>query len=148
MTTPPTSGPERLRADRGLRAKTILNSYAPLFWFRHPLERHPRFGYLQIAHLGWRFAEPHAEFMPIFEAAARDAPRHVDWEFKGMRNWLILPTRLTEETRRNGDNFIHAQATVREDQEYCLAAARDMELILRRLAAASPNPGLLGGVTA
>ncbi|WP_042801420.1 hypothetical protein [Streptomyces sp. C] len=125
-----------------------MNSYAPLFWFRHPLERHPRFGYLQIAHLGWRFADPRDEFMPVFEAAAREAPRHVDWVFKAARNWLILPTRLTEETRRNGGNFSHAQATVREDQEYCLAAAQDMELILRRLAAASPNPGLLGEMTA
>ncbi|MEW2136908.1 hypothetical protein AB0892_09965 [Streptomyces sp. NPDC005409] len=94
---------------------------------------------MQIAHLGWRFAEPHDEFRPLFEAVVRDAPRHVAWEFKAAKNWLILPVRLSEESRRNGDRFGEAQTTVTEDQDFCVAASKDMDLILRALEDAAPK---------
>ncbi|MFE3765169.1 hypothetical protein ACFXPI_25805 [Streptomyces sp. NPDC059104] len=102
-----------------------------------PVERH-EFGYLQVAHLGWRFIDPHDEFRPVFEEAVRNAPRHLDWRFKVKRNWLILPVRLTEETARCGDNFSEAQSRLLADQDFCLATSADMELILQALDAAAP----------
>ncbi|MFE2155687.1 hypothetical protein ACFXAO_37280 [Streptomyces lavendulae] len=115
----------------------ILRRFAPLAWFRSPVERH-EFGYRQVAHLGWRFIDPHDEFRPVFEEAVRDAPRQLDWQFKVKRNWLILPVRLTEETARCGDNFSHAEYRLFADQEFCLATSTDMELILQALDAAAP----------
>ncbi|MEU2833616.1 hypothetical protein ABZ667_34030 [Streptomyces lavendulae] len=93
---------------------------------------------MQVSHLGWRFVEPHDEFRPVFEEAVRDAPRNVDWQFKVKRNWLILPVRLTEETARCGDDFGAGKSRLLEDQEFCLAALADMELILQALEAAAP----------
>ncbi|GAA3378471.1 hypothetical protein [Streptomyces racemochromogenes] len=130
---------ETFQSGRSLRAKGILERFAPLSWFRHPLERHPRLGHLQITHLGWRFADPHEEFIPTFEAATRYAPRRVSWEFKAVKNWLILPTRLAEETQRNGDDFSHAQMEVTKDQDFCLAASQDMDLILQALDDGAPH---------
>lgn len=124
-------------ADRTRRALEILRRFAPLAWFRSPVERH-EFGYMQVAHLGWRFIDPHDEFRPVFEGAVRDAPRHLDWRFKVKRNWLILPVRLTEETERCGDNFSQAEYRLFADQEFCLATSADMELILQALDAVAP----------
>ncbi|WP_405830587.1 hypothetical protein [Streptomyces sp. NBC_00105] len=121
-----------------LRAHAALSRFAPLFWFRSPVERHPRLGHVQIAHLGWRFAEPHDEFKAVFEAVARDAPRHVEWRFKAAKNWLIRPVRLAEESARNGDDFGEAQVTVTKDQDFCLLAAKDMDLILQAIEDAAP----------
>ncbi|MFF3678940.1 hypothetical protein ACFYYS_33845 [Streptomyces sp. NPDC002120] len=126
----PGQGP---RTPNDFRARDALNGFAPLSWFRSPLERHPRLGHVQIAHLGWRFAEPHDEFKPVFEAVVRDAPRHVEWQFAAAKNWLILPTRLVEETIRNSDDFSAAQATITKDQDFCIAAAKDMDLILQAI---------------
>ncbi|ATZ25261.1 hypothetical protein ACFZBM_37300 [Streptomyces lavendulae] len=123
--------------DRTRYALTILRRFAPLAWYRSPVERH-EFGYLQVAHLGWRFTEPHDEFRPVFEETVRDAPLLLDWRFEVKRNWLILPVRLTEETARCGDNFSEAQSRLLEDQEFCLATSAGLELILQALDAAAP----------
>ncbi|MGJ0154587.1 hypothetical protein ACR3S4_14675 [Streptomyces sp. CH8.1] len=123
---------------RSALAREILGRFAPLSWFRSQPEHHPRLGHVQIAHLGWRFSEPHDECKPVFEAVVRDAPRHVEWEFRAAKNWLILPARLSEESRRNGDHFSEALAAVTEDQEFCILASKDMDLILRELDAVAP----------
>lgn len=68
----------------------------------------------------------------------RNAPRHVDWQFKVKRNWLILPVRLIEETAQSGNNFSEAECKLFADQDFCLAASADMELILQALEAAAP----------
>ncbi|MFE6841265.1 hypothetical protein [Streptomyces sp. NPDC057686] len=116
------------------RAREILGRFAPLSWFRAPLRTHPKFRYTQIAHLGWRFSDPHEELKPVFEAAVRDSPRNAEWVFKAQRNWLILPTRLLQETASCGGDFGLAQQTLTQnDQEFCIAASEDMELILNSL---------------
>ncbi|MEU8462777.1 hypothetical protein [Streptomyces sp. NPDC029003] len=124
--------------DRKPDAMAVLSRFAPLAWYRSSLERHPRLGYVQVANLGWRFIEPHDEFMQVFENVTRDAPQHLDWQFKVKRNWLILPARLSEESARCGDNFIAAKVSLMRDQEFCIAASKDMWLILRALDAAAP----------
>ncbi|RST07358.1 hypothetical protein EF910_06660 [Streptomyces sp. WAC07149] len=147
MSTPPSADSEPLRVDRVLRAKAILNSYAPAPWAICPDERDARFGYFQVARLIWRFDEPHDELIPVFEAAARDAPRCVGWEFTAGENWCIQPTRLAEEWRGNGKNMQKAKLAVIQDQEFCLAASQDLDLILQMLAASAPNPGRPEGTT-
>ncbi|MGE7389937.1 hypothetical protein ACQKM2_31100 [Streptomyces sp. NPDC004126] len=148
MTTPTSSDPEGLATDRVLRAEAILNSYAPLLGAICPDERHPRFGHFQVARLVWWFAEPHDEFIPLFEAAARDAPRLVGWECRVGKIWDISPARLLEEWRGNGKNMQKAKLAVIQDQEFCLAASQDLDLILQMLAASAPDPGRPEGTTA
>ncbi|MEU8436096.1 hypothetical protein AB0F18_24965 [Streptomyces sp. NPDC029216] len=132
-----TSGP---RQGRATRAKAILGRFAPLAWFRTPAEFHPHFGYAQVAHLGWRFDEPHEEFKPIFEAATRNAPQNTTWTFGVQKNWLILPERLARESMRSGGDFGMAQQIITEnDQDFCMATIADLELILDALDQAAPG---------
>ncbi|WP_031150527.1 hypothetical protein [Streptomyces erythrochromogenes] len=124
---------------RGPRARAALSRFAPLAWFRSPLERHPQFGYVQIAHLGWRFAEPHDELQSVFEAVVHETALRIDWEFKVARNWLILPSLLAHETRNNGGDFSKAEGTLTREQDLCTMASEDMNLILEAIEAAAPR---------
>lgn len=55
------------------------------------MERHPLHGYLQVAFVGWRYAEPREDLKAAFEAAVREAPEEVEWAFRSVRNWMIVP---------------------------------------------------------
>ncbi|MGW9370431.1 hypothetical protein ACWGVR_10505 [Streptomyces xanthophaeus] len=76
---------------------------------------------------------PRDDLKKAFEEVANAAPRHVEWTFKAQKNWLILPLLLNEETRRNGGDFGAAQSLLVEDQDFCIAASKDLALVLAAL---------------
>jgi hypothetical protein len=109
-------------------------------WFRSPTEQHPIHGYLHVAFIGWRFAEPREELKSVFEQALQVAPTDVEWTFRSERNWMILPTRLLHEVGPDTRDFIEAVATItRTDQSFCATTAEDLEKILSAIDAASPD---------
>ncbi|MGW6949164.1 hypothetical protein [Streptomyces xanthophaeus] len=127
--------------DRSLYAKDVLSRFGFLSWFRCPLEKHPQLGIVQVSHVGWRFAAPCDDLKKVFEEVANAAPRHVEWIFKAQKNWLILPLLLSEETHRNGGDFGAAQSFLVEDQDFCIAVSKDLDLILAALELkGSPSP--------
>ncbi|MEV8423673.1 hypothetical protein [Streptomyces niveus] len=98
------------------------------------MERHPLHGYLQVAFVGWRYAEPREDLKAAFEAAVREAPEEVEWTFRSVRNWMIVPTRLLQEAGPDGERFNEAMDAIRQsDQEFCAATAGDLERILQAL---------------
>ncbi|MFI6651647.1 hypothetical protein ACIBI8_29085 [Streptomyces sp. NPDC050529] len=122
---------------RNERARQALSRFGDVVWFRSPVERHPDYGYLQVAFVGWRYAEPHEELKALFDSAVREAPEQVEWTFRSVRNWMIVPTRLIQEAGPGGQNFNEAMGAIRErDQEFCAETAEDLERILRALSEA------------
>ncbi|MFI9584245.1 hypothetical protein ACIHCQ_20940 [Streptomyces sp. NPDC052236] len=64
----------------------------------------------------------------------REAPKRLQWTFKSTKTWLIAPTRLIEESGPDGREFDEAMLSITEgDQEFCAAAAEDLERILHAL---------------
>ncbi|WP_329206036.1 hypothetical protein OG257_08040 [Streptomyces sp. NBC_00683] len=127
---------------RNERARQVLGRFGDVVWFRSPVERHPIYGYRQVAFVGWRFAEPHEELKEVFESAVRQASTQVEWTFRPVRNWMIVPTRLIQEAGPNAQHFNEAMDAIREsDQDFCAATAVDLEGIFRVL---SGNPAREG----
>ncbi|MFJ2092406.1 hypothetical protein ACIOEW_24500 [Streptomyces sp. NPDC087901] len=119
-------------------ARQVLSRFGDVEWFRSPVERHPIYGYLQVAFVGWRYAEPHEELKAVFDSAVREAPKQVDWTFIPARNWMIAPTRLIQKAGPDRQNFNEAMDAIREcDQEFCAATAEDLERVFRALSEAS-----------
>ncbi|MFE2020297.1 hypothetical protein ACFW9O_19895 [Streptomyces sp. NPDC059499] len=127
---------------RNERARQVLGRFGDVVWFRSPVDRHPVHGYRQVAFVGWRFAEPHEELKEVFESAVREAPDKVEWTFRSVRNWMIVPTRLIQEAGPNAQNFNEAMNAIRErDQEFCAATAVDLEGIFQVLSDSSAREG-------
>lgn len=122
---------------RNERARQVLSRFGDVAWFRSPVERHPVYGYLQVAFVGWRYTEPREELKTVFDSAVRGAPKRVEWTFGSARNWMIVPTRLIQEAGADNQNFNEAMDAIRErDQEFCAATAEDIERIFRALSRA------------
>ncbi|MFF8291522.1 hypothetical protein ACF068_20145 [Streptomyces sp. NPDC016309] len=97
-------------------------------------------GYLQVSFIGWRFAEPKDELKPTFASALQSTPTQVDWSFTTGKNWMILPTRLLEESGPDTRDFNEAVARITQsDQDFCAATVADLEIILAAIAAAGPD---------
>lgn len=125
---------------RNKRAKKLLSDFGEVVWFRSPTERHPIRGHLQVAFIGWRFAEPREELRSVFEQALQVAPTDAEWTFRSERNWMMLPTRLLHKSGPDMSDFIEAVATItRTDQIFCATTAEDLERILSAIDAASPG---------
>lgn len=86
--------------------------------------------------IGWRFSEPHPELREMFRSVTRNAPRNVDWTFKESRNSFIVPSRIAESDA--GGEGPH-DLSITSDQDFCVAASEDIELIIDALAA-QPAP--------
>ncbi|MEV6783812.1 hypothetical protein [Streptomyces sp. NPDC051098] len=127
---------------RNERAKEILGTYGRLAWFRHPVERHPIYGYIQVPFIAWRYETPHEELRGTFESAARTAPKNVEWTFTSRKNWMIAPSRLVENSGPDGTMFNEAAlAITTNDQEFCAAASEDLEAILQELTESQKHTG-------
>ncbi|MEV8226715.1 hypothetical protein AB0P41_11750 [Streptomyces sp. NPDC079167] len=122
---------------RNERAKQVLSRFGDVVWFRSPTERHPVYGYLQVAFVGWRYAEPDDQLKKIFESAVRETPKQVEWTFKSTRNWMIVPSRLIQEAGPDGQNFNQAMDLIRQsDEDFCAKTAGDLEKIFQTLSEA------------
>ncbi|PNG17502.1 hypothetical protein C1J00_36175 [Streptomyces cahuitamycinicus] len=72
----------------------------------------------------------------FIEAAVRDLPTQVDWEIdRTRRNWVLVPTRVLHEAHGLADpsfrDVVHSINV--QDQEFCLKALSDFELIIQHL---------------
>lgn len=73
----------------------------------------------------------------MFRSVTRDAPLNVDWTFKELRNSFIVPSRIAEsDTGGEGPHDL----SVTSDQDFCVAASEDIELIIDALAAQPAPP--------
>uniref|UniRef100_A0AAU2VQE7 Uncharacterized protein n=1 Tax=Streptomyces sp. NBC_00008 TaxID=2903610 RepID=A0AAU2VQE7_9ACTN len=127
---------------RNERVRQVLSRFGDVAWFRHPVERHPFYGYLQVSFVAWRYVDSREELKKVFEAAVQEAPKRVEWTFKSVRNWMIVPSRLMQESGPDGANFNDAMDVIREsDQEFCAATAEDLENIFRKLTEAPSIDG-------
>ncbi|MFG2293306.1 hypothetical protein [Streptomyces sp. NPDC048603] len=59
------------------RARAVLERFSPLAWLRYTDARHRQLGHFQVPVLGWRFAEPRDELIPVFEEVVREVPVRV-----------------------------------------------------------------------
>ncbi|MFD7556412.1 hypothetical protein ACFV9E_17975 [Streptomyces sp. NPDC059835] len=131
---------EEERLPRFQRARNALERFAPVFWMKSTSETNHMTGFVQLPSLGWRFSEPHPELREMFQSVVRDAPRNTDWSFKEKKNSLILPSRLISEGGPDGDFGDLASAISQNDQEFCIAASDDIELIIDAIAAQPALP--------
>ncbi|MFJ9078214.1 hypothetical protein ACIRO3_23710 [Streptomyces sp. NPDC102278] len=86
---------------------------------------------------GLGFSEPHPELAVMFRSVTRAAPRNVDWTFKELRNSFIVPSRIAESDA--GGEGPH-DLSVTSDQNFCVAASEDIELIIDAIAVQSAPP--------
>ncbi|MBD3578362.1 hypothetical protein ICJ52_19265 [Streptomyces sp. KD18] len=121
------------------RARTALERFAPLAWLKCTPEI-DHTGRIQAPLPGWRFSEPHPELKEMFMSVVKDAPQNVTWVFKERRNSLIAPSRLTQHEQGGEDHPDLAIAPSGNDQQFCIAASHDIDLIIHAIAAQPALP--------
>ncbi|WP_328763583.1 MULTISPECIES: hypothetical protein [unclassified Streptomyces] len=123
------------------RARAALERFAPVVWLRSTSEINHTTGLVQLPTLGWRFSEPHPELNGMFASVVRDTPRNIAWFFGERKNSLIMPARLINESGPDGADLNDlATAISQHDQEFCVAASEDIELIIQAIAAQPAPP--------
>ncbi|MCX5145556.1 hypothetical protein OHB36_01980 [Streptomyces sp. NBC_00320] len=123
------------------RAKAALERFAPVFWLSSTSEINRTTGLVQVPTLGWRFSEPHPELKGMFTSVVRDAPRNIAWFFGERKNSLIMPSRLINESGPDGGDLRDLGTAISQrDQEFCIAASEDVELIIQAIAAQPAPP--------
>ncbi|MGW4687532.1 hypothetical protein ACWEPM_21895 [Streptomyces sp. NPDC004244] len=122
------------------RAKAALERFAPVAWIRSTSEIGIT-GLVQAPSLGWRFSEPHPELKEMFASVVRDAPQNISWFFGERGNSLIVPSRLVDEAGPDGEGYGDLRTAIsKSDQEFCIAASQDIELIIQAIAAQPAPP--------
>ncbi len=86
--------------------------------------------------MGWRYAFPEEGVAQLIEAAVRALPTQIDWEIdRTRRNWVLVPTRVLREAQGLADpsfrDVVHSINV--QDQEFCLKALSDFDLIIQHL---------------
>jgi hypothetical protein len=89
-----------------------------------------------VPYLGWRYTSPQEEVARLIEATVTALSTQVDWTLdRSRRNWVLVPTRILHKAQglanpafSDAVHFINTQ-----DQEFCLQAQADFELIIRNL---------------
>ncbi|MFK0253167.1 hypothetical protein [Streptomyces sp. NPDC090445] len=116
------------------RAKAALERFAPVAQIRSTSEIGIT-GLIQVPSLLWRFSEPHPELKEMFTSVVRDAPQNITWFFEERRNSLIMPSRLVHEAGPGGEGYRDIAIDISQtDQEFCIAASQDIELIIQAIA--------------
>ncbi|MFF5020052.1 hypothetical protein [Streptomyces sp. NPDC001165] len=121
---------------RNTQAVHALSRFGELSWFKLPVEYNPIHGYHQVPYTGWRYACPDEGIAQLIENAVEGLSTHVEWTLdRTRRNWLLLPSRILREAQGLENpafsNVVHS-ITV-QDQEFCLKALSDLDLIILRL---------------
>ncbi|MGC5542688.1 hypothetical protein OH733_27360 [Streptomyces griseus] len=124
-------------------AKQALSHFGRVVWFRSPVERNPNDGKLQVAFVGWRFAEPREDIREILDSIVQETTTKVEWEFRSAKNWMIVPRRLILEAGPAASKFNEAMVAISQsDQRFCAESAADLEKILHRLSDEAVSRGL------
>ncbi|MFF3329102.1 hypothetical protein ACFYWX_05990 [Streptomyces sp. NPDC002888] len=123
-------------SSRGEQAVQALSRFGELAWFKLPTEFNSVYGYAQVPYMGWRYAFPEEGVAQLIEAAVRALPTQVDWEIdRTRRNWVLVPTRILLEAHGLADpsfrDVVHSINV--QDQEFCLKALSDFEIIIQHL---------------
>uniref|UniRef100_A0AAU2V4L4 Uncharacterized protein n=1 Tax=Streptomyces sp. NBC_00003 TaxID=2903608 RepID=A0AAU2V4L4_9ACTN len=128
------------------RVAAALRRFCRLEWFKLAAEVHPFYSYQQLPYLAWRYAAPNGGVAVIFRTAAREIPQNVEWVFDStVRNWSLSPARLVcRKDESNSTWFQEALQEITEDQDFCVAALADLELMVRYLADVEVPPGVMG----
>lgn len=113
-----------------------LSRFGELAWFSLPVEINPYYGYPQVPRLGWRYKSPQVNVGQFIEEVVKEVHTQVDWTLdRTRRNWVLLPSRILSEAHGLEDpafsNVVHSINTC--DQEFCLKALADLELITQHL---------------
>ncbi|MFD8990043.1 hypothetical protein [Streptomyces goshikiensis] len=123
------------------RARAALERFAPVVWLRSISEIDHTTGLVQLPSLGWRFSEPHPELREMFTSVVRDAPQNIAWAFEERKNSVIVPARLIAEGKPGGEDFGDLRRAIsKSDQEFCVAASEDIELIIQAIASQPALP--------
>ncbi|GAA2449690.1 hypothetical protein GCM10010405_36440 [Streptomyces macrosporus] len=138
-----TEFPRRKIEFDGRRFGAALAAFGELKWIRAPVAFNAVFERWQAPILGWRYENPESKLKKFFRGIVEDCPESVDWCFEAsFRNWFIVPCRLIEVMDREGGNFVDSAVSVaQEDQDFCIQANTDMELILQGLEKAAREKG-------
>ncbi|GHC48480.1 hypothetical protein GCM10010309_03900 [Streptomyces violaceochromogenes] len=123
-------------SSRGERAVQALSRSGELEWFKLPTAFNATYGYAQVPYMGWRYVFPEEGVAQLIEAAVRALPTQVDWEIdRTRRNWMLVPMRVLREAHGLADpsfrDVVHSINV--QDQEFCLKALSDFELIIQHL---------------
>ncbi|MFJ3904326.1 hypothetical protein [Streptomyces sp. NPDC090025] len=121
---------------RARQTGETLSKLGPLKWFRLSADRHPLYGYYQVPYLGWRFETPTDENLRLIEQAVRSTPTSVEWGIDtSRRNWLLAPSTLLEGNHddRAVGTFDERVNLAMRDQDFCVAALKDLDAIIRML---------------
>ncbi|MGW2098579.1 hypothetical protein ACWCPX_12885 [Streptomyces olivaceoviridis] len=122
--------------NRNTEAMQALSRFGELTWFKLPTEYNNVYGYYQVPYLGWRYACPRDDIAQYIEDAVSEVPTQVEWGLdRTRRNWVLLPSRIWREAHGLEDpafsDVVHSINT--QDQEFCLMALSDLELIVQHL---------------
>jgi hypothetical protein len=113
-----------------------LSRFGELSWFKLPLEHNPALGYNQVPYMGWRYTSPREDIAQLIENAVGELPTQVEWMLdRTRRNWLLLPNRILREAQGlKNPAFAKAVHSINvQDQEFCLKALSDLDLIILHL---------------
>ncbi|MFJ7175743.1 hypothetical protein ACIQXA_04780 [Streptomyces massasporeus] len=123
-------------SSRGGQAVQALSRFGELEWFKLPTEFNAAHGYAQVPYMGWRYGFPEEGVAQLIEAAVKALPTQVEWEIdRTRRNWVLVPMRVLCEAHGLADpsfrDVVHSINV--QDQEFCLKALSDFELIVQHL---------------
>lgn len=121
---------------RNMQAMHALSRFGELAWFKLPVEYNPVHDYHQVPYMGWRHMSPSEEIAQLIENAIEGLSAQVEWTLdRTRRNWLLLPSRILREAQGLENpafaNVVHSINV--QDQEFCLNALSDLDLIILRL---------------
>ncbi|WP_143669967.1 hypothetical protein [Streptomyces sp. Ag109_G2-15] len=113
-----------------------LSRFGELAWFKLPVEYNPVHGYHQVPYMGWRYTSPQEDIAQLIEDAVEGLPTQVEWTLdRSRRNWILLPSRILREAQGLENpafaNIVHSINV--QDQEFCLKALSDFDLIILHL---------------
>lgn len=122
---------------------TLLKNFGNVEWYRHSGGINDD-GTARPPLVVWRFSEPRpVEFGDRLRCIVEADDRMVDWLFDtSRRNWVLVPSRVMEEKRRQGF-AVEAQAVSvleREDPEFSKRSVNDFGRILRALEQLAETP--------
>ncbi|MFF7123876.1 hypothetical protein ACF07Y_08710 [Streptomyces sp. NPDC016566] len=121
---------------RNMQAMRALSRFGELAWFKLPVEYNAVHGYHQVPYMGWRYTSPNEGIAQLIENAVEGLSTQVEWALdRTRRNWILLPSRILCEAQGLQNpafaNVVHSINT--QDQEFCLKALSDLDLIILRL---------------
>lgn len=121
---------------RSTQAVQALSRFGELAWFKLPAEYNHVFNYYQVPYMGWRYKSIRQGIEEVIEDAVKEPATQLEWILdRSRRNWILLPRRVHQEAGGLADpSFSETiQSINTNDQEFCLKALSDIDLIIARI---------------